>query len=55
MLWFQLLLTAVTVVLILRFNAWIVKQRRECPELYKQRPAMFMLLQFICSLGDLIK
>ncbi len=53
MLWLQLLLTAITVVLILRFNAWIVKQRRERPEFYRQRPVMFMLLQFICSLGDL--
>ncbi len=55
MLWLQLLLTAVTVALILRFNAWIVKQRSDRPEFYKQRPAMFMLLQFLFSLGDLFK
>jgi hypothetical protein len=53
MLWLQLILTAIMVALILRFNAWIVKQRRERPEFYRQRPAMFMLLQFFFSLGDL--
>lgn len=53
MLWLELILTAITVALILRFNAWIVKNRRERPEFYQQRPAMFMLLQFMLSDRDI--
>jgi hypothetical protein len=53
MLWLQLHLTAITVALIIRFHVWVEKNRRERPELHRQQPAMFMLLQFICSLGDL--
>lgn len=53
MLWLELVLTAITVALILRFNAWVVKNRRERPEFYRQRPAMFMLLQFLLSFRDL--
>lgn len=55
MLWLQLLLTAITVALIMRLHVWIVQHRTEHPELHKQQPAMFMLLQILCSLGDLFK
>lgn len=53
MLWLELILTAITVTLIIRFDAWVVKNRRERPEFYQQRPAMFMVLQFLLSVRDI--
>ncbi len=53
MLWLELILTAITVTLILRLNDWIVKNRKKHPELHRQRPAMFMVLQFLLSVRDL--
>jgi hypothetical protein len=53
MLWLQLMLTAITVALLMRFFNWVAKQRRERPEFHRQGGAMFMLLQILLDLPRL--